>query len=396
MPELMITPTPTQLPANAGAANAVSQGDAPGRSGDSPRTDTEGSPATPFASVLKSRMDKAESAEESAGSTADAAAKAPTETPAITIAVDLSGLLPLLGINPGTPVTPVTTAIEAADSAAAATGAAGLAPVKAAPALPVLPGLPQAAVAVPPETAAGTALSQAAQVVAMDPGSRRSQAETGRESHATVAVPKADPATQAAGKVGPEAAINADGGRKGSEFVQPESAAGDFRALMERAANIAPGTANPASHASSGPALRIDTPLGQSGWHEEMGQKLTWMAGNNRQQAELVLTPPQLGRVEVSLTMNGDQATAIFTSPNPAVREALEASLQRLREVLADAGVSLGQTQVGSESPSQSSRREERGFGADQGVRYAATVALPGSPATARSGAGRGMVDVFA
>ncbi len=389
MPELMITPTPTQLPANAGAANAVSQGDAPGRSGDSPRTDTEGSPATPFASVLKSRMDKAESAEESAGSTADAAAVAPTETPAITIAVDLSGLLPLLGINPGTPV---TTAIEAADSVAAATGAAG----QAAPALPVLPGLPQAALAVPPETAAGTAQSQAAQVVAMDPGSRRSQAETGRESHAAVAVPKADPATQVAGKIGPEAAINADGGRNGSEFVQPESAAGDFRALMERAANIAPGTANPASHASSGPALRIDTPLGQSGWHEEMGQKLTWMAGNNRQQAELVLTPPQLGRVEVSLTMNGDQATAIFASPNPAVREALEASLQRLREVLADAGVSLGQTQVGSESPSQSSRREERGFGADQGVRYAATVVLPGASATTRSRAGRGMVDVFA
>lgn len=395
MPELMITPTPTQLPANAnaGAANAVSQGDAPGRSGDSPRTDTEGSQATPFASLLKSRMDKAESAEASAGSTADAAATAPTETPAITIAVDLSGLLPLLGINPGTPV---TTAIEAADSAAAATGAAGLAPVQAAPALPVLPGLPQAAVTAPPETAAGTTPSQAAQVLAMDPGPRRSQAETGRESHATIAMPKADLPAQVAGKIGPEAAINADGGHKGSEFVQAESAVGDFRALMERAANIAPGTANPASHASSGPALRIDTPLGQSGWHEEMGQKLTWMAGNNRQQAELVLTPPQLGRVEVSLTMNGDQATAIFTSPNPAVREALEASLHRLREVLADAGVSLGQTQVGSESPSQSSRQEERGFGADQGVRYAATVALPGASTVTRSGGGRGMVDVFA
>jgi flagellar hook-length control protein FliK len=198
------------------------------------------------------------------------------------------------------------------------------------------------------------------------------------------------------GKIELEAAINADGGRKGGEIAQQETAVGDFRALIERAANMAPGTANPTSHASSGPALRIDTPLGQSGWHEEMGQKLTWMAGNNRQQAELVLTPPQLGRVEVSLTLNGDQATAIFTSPNPAVREALEASLQRLREVLADAGVSLGQTQVGSESPSQSSRREDRGFGADQGVRYAATVALPGASATTRSSAGRGMVDVFA
>ena len=85
-----------------------------------------------------------------------------------------------------------------------------------------------------------------------------------------------------------------------------------------------------------------------------------------------------------------------WAAATPAVREALEGSLQRLREVLADAGVSLGQTQVGSESPSQSSRQDERGFGTEQGVRYAATAALPGSSVTARSGAGRGMVDVFA
>ena len=393
MPELMISPTPTQLPGTAGNANALSQSDAPGRSGDSPKTDTESNPATPFASVLRSRMDKKAAADETPDTISDTEAKAPTETPAITIAVDLSGLLPLFGINPGAPV---TATIEPANIAGEAGAGAGLPLAQAVPAIPVLPGMQPAAVAAQPESAAGTAPSQASQVVAMDPGSRKAQAQTGREPHASAGVPKAEPATQMPGKIEVEAAINADGGRKGGEIAQQETAVGDFRALIERAANMAPGTANPTSHASSGPALRIDTPLGQSGWHEEMGQKLTWMAGNNRQQAELVLTPPQLGRVEVSLTMNGDQATAIFTSPNPAVREALEASLQRLREVLADAGVSLGQTQVGSESPSQSSRREERGFGADQGVRYAATVAVPGASATTRSSAGRGMVDVFA
>jgi flagellar hook-length control protein FliK len=393
MPELMITPTPTPLPGNAGNANALSQSDAPGRSGDSPKTDTESSPAAPFASVLKSRMDKQATADETNGSVADTAVTAPTETPAITIAVDLSGLLPMLGITPGAPA---TATVEAADIAAEAGAAAGLQLVPAVPALPVLPGVQPAAVAAQPETAAATAPAQAAQIAAIDPGSRKPQVDAERGLHAPATGPGTEPGARMPGKIELEAAINADGGRKGGEIAQPEAAVGDFRALMERAANMAPGTANAASHASSGPALRIDTPLGQNGWHEEMGQKLTWMAGNNRQQAELVLTPPQLGRVEVSLTMNGDQATAIFTSPNPAVREALEASLQRLREVLADAGVSLGQTQVGSESPSQSSRQEERGFGTEQGVRYAATVALPGTSATTRSGAGRGMVDVFA
>ncbi len=393
MPELMITPTPTQPPAAAGNANALSQSEAPARSGDTARADTENGPPTPFASVLKSQMDKKATAKEAGDRAADSAATAQAEVPAITIAIDLSGLLPLLGITPDAG----TMATAQAESASAQTGVTpglpALPVLPALPAIPVLPGMqPMAATAAPEVPAAAIA----GQAVAMDAGSRKLQAETGREPHASLATPKAEAAALMPGKPAPDAAINADPGSRNSEVLQQESPPGDFRALMERATNISPGTANSTNNAPSNPSLRIDTPFGQSGWHEEMGQKLTWMAGNNRQQADLVLTPPQLGRVEVSLTMNGDQATAIFTSPNPAVREALEASLQRLREVLADAGVSLGQTQVGSESPSQSSRQDERGVGTDRGVRYAATVALPGSSATARSGAGRGMVDVFA
>jgi flagellar hook-length control protein FliK len=94
--------------------------------------------------------------------------------------------------------------------------------------------------------------------------------------------------------------------------------------------------------------------------------------------------------------MNGDQATAIFTSSNPAVREALESSLHRLREVLADAGVTLGQTQVGSESPNQPSRRNEPDLGRNEGMDYASTVPLPAVAAAARAGAGRSMIDIFA
>jgi flagellar hook-length control protein FliK len=395
MPELMITPTPTQLPGTTGNANALSQSEAMGRSGDSAKADAESSEAPPFASVLKSHMDKKPTASEAVDSAAGTAAAAQAEVSATTVAIDLSALLPLLGINPGSAtkaaVEPTTVAVQTV----AIPEVSLLPALPALPALPVLAGQQPTVAALPSaETPAGATPTLA---VALDAGSRKLQAEPGREAPASVTAAKAEPLAQKPGKITPDAAINADGGPKGSEAVPMETAAsGDFRALMDRAAAMAPGVASATSHASSAPGLRIDTPLGQSGWHEEMGQKLTWMVSNNRQQADLVLTPPQLGRVEVSLTMNGDQATAIFTSGNPAVREALEASLQRLREVLADAGVSLGQTQVGSESPSQSSRQEERGFGTDQGVRYAATVALPGSSTTARGGTGRGMVDVFA
>jgi flagellar hook-length control protein FliK len=393
MPELMITPTPTQTPGNAGNANALSQSDAPARAGDSTRTDTDGSQATPFASVLKSTMDKQAAGDASDDSAATTSAITPTDALATSIPIDLAGLFQLMGITTGTGAAAPADAPEVAVDAAATTGLA-LAP--GVTAMPLTPGAQPAAVAVQAETTGGAQPELAARTLAMDPGARKPLASTTLEPDVAPAAPKADALAQMPGKIAPDPAINADTATGSGEVLRQEGPAGDFRALLDRAAAMPTGQSGTANPASSGPGLRVDTPLGQSGWHEEMGQKLTWMVANNRQQADLVLTPAQLGRVEVSLTMNGDQATAIFTSANPAVREALEGSLQRLREVLADAGVSLGQTQVGSESPSQSSRQEERGFGTEQGVRYAATVAPPGSSATARSGAGRGMVDVFA
>lgn len=106
--------------------------------------------------------------------------------------------------------------------------------------------------------------------------------------------------------------------------------------------------AHAASHTST--SLPVRTPVNAHGWDGEVGDKLVWMVGRQEQRAELVLNPPQLGRVEVSLTMNAGQASALFVSANPAVRDALEAAMPRLREILSDAGVTLGQAQVGADA----------------------------------------------
>jgi flagellar hook-length control protein FliK len=102
--------------------------------------------------------------------------------------------------------------------------------------------------------------------------------------------------------------------------------------------------------------FRIGTSMGTNHWETAIGNSLVVMSGTHQNRAELVLTPPQLGRIEVSLSMRGDDASLSFVSSNPAVREALENALPRLKEILADAGISLGQTQVGSESPGQTAK----------------------------------------
>lgn len=390
MPDLIVAAAPT--PSSQGAAKGSSAPDATGRNNESTSASQGAEGESSFASTLKSRMEsgKSEGGKEKSAKAAekkeeaqpaDAASVANAMATAVPSATDVAALLPL---------------IEAALSGK-------------------LPGMqPQTADAATDETlkvgADETATSALPIAVTSGPTTTNA-AQAGparREDGETVDLPltsaQARPTnTPAAGeKLAADTAIAADVAATATEATQrdlsPTLQPRDFQAIMDRAVAA---SQNGAAHAQSNavPAAQVNTPVGQAGWHEEVGQKLTWMVGAKHQQADLVLTPPQLGRIEVSLTVTGDQATAVFSSANPAVREALESSVHRLREVLADAGVTLGQTQVGAESFRQPGTGNENGDNrhfarADgegpEGLPLAAVV-MP-----QRISAGRGMVDVFA
>ncbi|MDD2700490.1 MAG: flagellar hook-length control protein FliK [Sideroxydans sp.] len=105
----------------------------------------------------------------------------------------------------------------------------------------------------------------------------------------------------------------------------------------------------------------ITTPLNQAQWADDFSQKVTWMATQRTQSAELHLNPAQLGPLEVSLKLNGDQATLQFTSAHAAVRDAIEQSIPRLRDMLADSGISLGNTTVSDQAPREQQQRDQTG-----------------------------------
>ncbi|MFA6311257.1 MAG: flagellar hook-length control protein FliK [Sterolibacterium sp.] len=124
-----------------------------------------------------------------------------------------------------------------------------------------------------------------------------------------------------------------------------------FEALLAAAQTFSQHRNNGVLAANTpGVPLPVHTPVGTRGWDGEISDKLVWMVGRQEQRAELVLNPPQMGRIEVSISVNDGQTSALFASANPAVRDALEAALPRLREILADAGINLGQTQVGADT----------------------------------------------
>ncbi|XGA69672.1 flagellar hook-length control protein FliK [Duganella sp. BuS-21] len=58
------------------------------------------------------------------------------------------------------------------------------------------------------------------------------------------------------------------------------------------------------------------------------------------------LNPPDLGPLQVVLSINKDQATAAFSSAAPEVRQALEAALPKLKEMMSEAGIQLGSATV--------------------------------------------------
>lgn len=148
------------------------------------------------------------------------------------------------------------------------------------------------------------------------------------------------------------------------------------------------------------PPLVIDAPVGSSTWESNVGEKLVWMVSHQEQRAELTLNPPQMGKVEVSISVNGDQANAQFVSANPAVRDALEAALPRLREMLAGAGINLGQAQVGSDSAQNASgnpaNNRKNSDNSRRGSSEAGPLGALSGVASPWLRAGKGMVDVFA
>jgi flagellar hook-length control protein FliK len=141
----------------------------------------------------------------------------------------------------------------------------------------------------------------------------------------------------------------------------------------------------------------METPVraGARSFPDEVGQRVVWMAANGQHAAELRVDPPQLGPVEVRLTLNGDQASLTLLSPHQSVRDALQSSLPRLQEMLVGAGVDLGSVNVGSHAPGQDRGGESRGNGN-------APPAWMNAPAGAVSGvavvraSSRGLVDTYA
>lgn len=117
------------------------------------------------------------------------------------------------------------------------------------------------------------------------------------------------------------------------------------------------------------PQLPVHTAAGAQAWAEDVGNQVRWMLGRAESKAELVLTPANLGKLEVSISLTGDQTTAQFVASSQAARDALEQAMPRLREILQQAGIQLGEANVSTagDQPAQGDGGRSGGRGGGDG-----------------------------
>ena len=79
-----------------------------------------------------------------------------------------------------------------------------------------------------------------------------------------------------------------------------------------------------------------------------LSTRIAWMAEQGIGRAELRVNPDHAGPIEVRLQMEGTRLVAEFSAVNADTRQALEAGMHRLRDMLGQQGLQLAQSHVGS------------------------------------------------
>ncbi|MDQ2043012.1 flagellar hook-length control protein FliK [Pseudoalteromonas sp. 20-92] len=75
-------------------------------------------------------------------------------------------------------------------------------------------------------------------------------------------------------------------------------------------------------------------------------ERVSSMLSINNKEAEIRLDPPEMGSMQIRIRSDAEQAQINFVVQNQQAKEALEQSLPRLREMLAQQGIELGDSSI--------------------------------------------------
>ena len=106
----------------------------------------------------------------------------------------------------------------------------------------------------------------------------------------------------------------------------------------------------------------VNTPFGKSGWTQAVAQQVMVMVKDKVQTISLALNPPNLGPLQVVVKIENQVANVQFSSAAPEIQQALRDGLPVLQDLLGQAGVALGQTDIGHRQPQRGQKNNPTKF----------------------------------
>ena len=92
------------------------------------------------------------------------------------------------------------------------------------------------------------------------------------------------------------------------------------------------------SDAGSAGLAKIDAGINSPEFSQALADRVSYMAGNNLNGATLQVSPPQLGPIELRVSVENGHAQVWLSSHSPATLDALQSSTAKLREMLSSQG----------------------------------------------------------
>jgi flagellar hook-length control protein FliK len=138
-----------------------------------------------------------------------------------------------------------------------------------------------------------------------------------------------------------QAALNPVGVEKHGHEVQGAVAAAGPAAAVGGSADATAGAAGtgvsaPAASTDSPAAVagKLNAPLGSPAFPQELAARVAYVVANSLNGATLQVNPPQLGPIELRVTVEAGHAQVMLSAQNSATCDALQASSAKLKEML--------------------------------------------------------------
>ncbi|MGR5500706.1 flagellar hook-length control protein FliK [Vibrio sp. DNB22_10_4] len=205
---------------------------------------------------------------------------------------------------------------------------------------------------------AGTLSAGAAPQAASQPAGEMAAAAAmmagGKELGGTDATKLGSPmGTQVAG-----ANIN---GIKGANKTQNPASLGNDTALQATGALTATQQLRAEQQTPAASAVQSPMVLTKENASDQVAERVQMMMSKNLKHVDIRLDPPELGRMQIRMSLNNDSATVHFTVQNQQTRDMVDQAMPRLREMLSQQGIQLADTSV--QQQGQQQRHASNGSG---------------------------------